>query len=78
MSEGTSIPIGTRVRVMSADQQQDLGIGTYEGEVPIGSLLDVGEELPRELRGLKDTLTPKIQLDSGEVIYGAECWWCVA
>jgi len=43
----------------------------------------VGDEIPVEAKGfLADGLkkhnqvNPKIQLDSGKVVYGCECWWC--
>lgn len=50
---------GTRVRVADVDGTE-LGLGTLISETPI--------------EGLPFT-TPKIQLDSGRIIYGYECWW---
>ncbi len=48
-----------------------LGWGTY-----------VGNEIPYKARGLIAKVlrklkrkSPKIELDSGEVVYGCECWW---
>jgi hypothetical protein len=47
------------------------GYGTYEGdEVPPPGIRFMGVELS----GLKQE-NPKIQLDSGKVVWGCECWW---
>lgn len=42
----------------------------------------VGDTIPKEAVGfmamaLKEskTVNPKIELDSGKVVYGCECWW---
>lgn len=65
---------GTRVgAVMSSnDEQMDfLGYGTLvEPRVPaeaVGFFADGLRELGRD--------NPTIQLDSGQVVYGCECWW---
>lgn len=66
--------VGTRVgAILSADQDEVnfLGYGVYEGEfVPDvdipgfpGLLAEMG--IPN----------PRIRLDSGETVYGCECWW---
>lgn len=48
----------------------------------IGYGIYVGDAIPKEAVGfmaeaLKETKTvnPKIELDSGKVVYGCECWW---
>ena len=51
-----------------------LGWGTY-----------MGEELPEEAVGFwaeccvaEGRKSPQIVLDSGEIVYGCECWWSTA
>lgn len=48
-----------------------LGFGTYAGEhVPeeaTGWMAEIMREVGRT--------NPKIELDSGKVVYGCECWW---
>lgn len=61
MTDTTSI--GTRVQVYSTDMKDDLGLGTYIGELEIN--LKVGGSLR----------TSWIFLDSGKGIFGLECWW---
>jgi hypothetical protein len=49
-----------------------LGWGTFVGhEVPDAG---VGGSMGEVMRELKMT-NPKIQLDSGKVVWGCECWW---
>ena len=48
-----------------------LGYGVYSGdEVPVGAVGFMAETLLK----LKH-VSQKITLDSGEVVYGCECWW---
>ena len=60
-----------RVDVWNADQSEHLGQGTLLGRVDIEL---VGSD--KEFFGC-DVLpdVPKIQLDSGGIVYGYECWW---
>ncbi len=45
-----------------------LGYGVHEGdEVPPNNV--------SRLLNLANIPNPKIKLDSGEVVYGCECWW---
>jgi len=55
--------IGLRVRVLSADKKEELGDGIISGLVDV----DLGSECVIR--------TPKIKLDSGDELYGMECWW---
>lgn len=61
--------VGSRVgAVMSADAKEVkfFGYGVYVGdEVP-------GEEVGGFNLGFPN---PKIELDSGKVVFGCECWW---
>jgi hypothetical protein len=41
------------------------GYGVYEGYLP----------LPKRFDGLSGVENPCILLDSGERVYGMECWW---
>lgn len=66
--------VGERVgAILSADENavQFLGWGTrVEDRVPteaVGIIADLLTET--------DTTNPCIELDSGEVVYGCECWW---
>jgi hypothetical protein len=61
MAKSLSIAPGTRVQVLSADGNTNLGIGTYRGE--------------EEIEDSGGLTTPKIELASGQIIYGFECWW---
>ncbi len=48
-----------------------LGYGVYIGEeVPVGAGGFMGEAMAEE--GITN---PCIELDSGEKVYGCECWW---
>jgi hypothetical protein len=80
-----------RVQVYSGDGQQDLGLGTWIGEVtvyfvrcPDGSLKSMrnaeekpSDELVAELGGelACHENNPKIELDSGGIVYGCQVWW---
>lgn len=62
---------GTRVGAILYSTEKEvgfLGYGTY-----------VGDEIPPlEVGGLLHTAgipNPKIELDSGKVVWGIECWW---
>lgn len=66
--------IGTRVGAIlggSNEEVEFLGYGKYMGEdIPIeaiGFMADLIRDTKRK--------NPKIELDSGEVVYGCECWW---
>ena len=48
-----------------------LGWGRYEGdEVPEGAIGWIAEDAIEE-----SVTNPKIVLDSGQVVWGCECWW---
>jgi len=53
---------GTRVRVLNADQSEDLGLGTI---VDYHDIEVFGHEVQ----------TPEILLDNGETVFGYETWW---
>jgi len=94
VEELPKVKIGQRVRVVSADQSRDLGLGTYMGEAPMSEIPDepapecdaidhipmsaeqqeVVGQLVEELEAGDET-TPRIKLDSGETVYGFQCWW---
>jgi len=70
-----SYKVGDRVGAILGSSKEKgiefLGYGTYEGE-----------HVPKEAVGwMADALrdcnipNPKIKLDSGQVVYGCECWW---
>jgi hypothetical protein len=63
--------VGTRLIVYSADLQQDLGTGTYQGEVLMRKLdpRHVDSSFKRPDR------TEVIRLATGKVIYGFQCLW---
>ncbi len=52
----------TRIQILSAGREEDLGLGMYLGEEPIEGT---------------DFSTPHLRLDSGQEILGCECWWIV-
>lgn len=66
------------VHVFSADQKQDLGTGIYLGETTLRKEVKAGN-IEGPLEGLAkliaDEPTPKIRLQSGELVYGCTCWW---
>jgi hypothetical protein len=68
--------IGHRIgAVLSADAEEKvvkfLGYGVYEGQaVPVTAVGWMAEVLSGG--GL---LNPKLKLDSGETVWGCECWW---
>lgn len=68
------LEIGTRVMAIShveGDKVFAFGEGVYEGDfVPDDDACGFAE-MAREY-GMAN---PKIRLDSGDVIWGAECWW---
>lgn len=55
-------PVGTRVAVLDAKQEKDLGNGTIEGYKWVR-------------QGPFKLWTPTIKLDGGRIICGFECWW---
>ena len=67
--------VGDRVgAVLSASEDQVfvLGYGVYEGLHPIGP--EAVGALACALR-IVGKPNPRIRLDSGEIVYGCECWW---
>lgn len=74
MSTSQNPTPGTRVGAVAYVTPQEvllLGYGVYLGnEVPSEDARGLGGEA----RVLKMP-NPKIQLDSGEVVWGVECWW---
>jgi hypothetical protein len=66
---------GDRVAaIMSADQKEIrwLGEGVYEGEFVPGP--EVAGFMADMLRRMGRP-NPRIKLDSGQTVYGCECWW---
>lgn len=64
--------IGARVGAIVSANKEEIkmfGYGVYEGDHP----------LPSNIRGpfgyMEGVRNPKITLDSGEVVWGCECWW---
>ncbi len=64
--------IGTRVGAIASANKDEVhlfGYGVYEGD----------HEPPPNVMGpfgyMKGLTNPKILLDSGEVVWGCECWW---
>jgi hypothetical protein len=83
-----SASVGDRVgAILGANKEEKvvdfLGFGVYLGALPVdneavGLMAEVRREFQREhpeLASRPGTGNPKIQLDSGETVYGCECWW---
>jgi hypothetical protein len=69
-----SAEIGERVLAISHSEDDTVyvyGEGVYEGHFVPGPEAEGMAKLCREM----GTTNPRIRLDSGEVVYGAECWW---
>ena len=78
---------GIRVRVWNADRSQYLGEGVFVGFVQVyifrnedGSIssCENAEDIPMHVPGHsieRIESNPKIQLDSGKVVYGCQVWW---
>lgn len=79
-----------RVRVRSGDGTEDLGEGTYVGDVtvyfvrhPDGHLSSLenaevpppDDMVPPGAEVVKSDDNPKIKLDSGGTVYGCQVWW---
>ncbi len=66
--------IGDRVGAIlktTGDTVELIGYGTYVGdEIPHDKVAGIGELL-REM----EHTNPKIKLDSGQDVFGCECWW---
>jgi hypothetical protein len=81
--------IGDRVgAILSADEHEVhlLGFGVYDGEhePPFGPLGTTLEEHHKTMAEMKAAGTlaedfvwtnPRITLDDGRVVWGAQCWW---
>lgn len=68
------VAIGSRVgAILSADEREVLliGFGVYVGDEVPGPEAAGMARLLHEI----DRPNPCIRLDSGEKVYGAECWW---
>jgi len=52
------------------DVVHSLGEGNYVGDFVIPE--EIAVEMPAYPKGLP---VPKIELDSGDVVWGCECWW---
>lgn len=63
--------VGERVGAMASANKEEVhffGYGVYEGdEVPPKNIMGPLGYMPLP--------NPKILLDSGEIIWGCECWW---
>lgn len=60
--------VGERVfAVIDSDAKQVryLGVGVYEGDFP----------LPEDFVIFPGRPNPRIKLDSGDIVWGCECWW---
>jgi hypothetical protein len=69
-------PVGERVGVIAGSNKDGsidfLGWGTYLGFQKVGpEAAGVMAEVMREINGDN----PCIELDSGERVWGCECWW---
>ncbi len=72
---------GTRVGAMlgaSKEAVDFLGYGVYEGDFVFGDeasgdVVDMAKAAAQE-RG-SEIKNPRIRLDNGDVVWGAECWW---
>lgn len=69
-----SVKVGDRVGAICSGKGDTIkiyGFGTFEGnhipEEAVGPFAEAMRELKVE--------NPRIRLDSGEVVYGCECWW---
>lgn len=75
----TMHPVGTRVgALLSADKEcvRVLGYGRYVGdEIPPADLPGIGDRGLLQIIAEMGRANPKIVLDDGTVVYGAECWW---
>lgn len=62
---------GTRIGAILSGNDEGikfLGYGTYEGdEVPPAEVSDMLHD--------NEIANPKLVLDSGDVVWGCECWW---
>lgn len=73
---------GQRVGVIcgtKGDVVEIFGFGVYEGAFPIGddavgAVADMAREVSEE-EGTEPLLNPRLRLDSGQVVWGCECWW---
>lgn len=84
-----STPIGARVgAILAADAHkvQLLGFGVYDGphEPPFGPMGMPFDEYAEHLDAMKQAgqlpadyvwKNPRITLDSGDVVWGCQCWW---
>jgi hypothetical protein len=75
-----------RVAVISADREKFLGYGVYLGDFDCHALSEYWANEADRLglypdvaagyrSGKIQSKNPKIELDSGETIWGCECWW---
>lgn len=85
----SSVAVGERVgAILSADQDEVrlLGYGVYDGdhEPPFGPMQCSKEERDKAVKEMKDAghlpadytwKNPRITLDDGQVVWGAQCWW---
>lgn len=70
----------------SKEAIQFLGYGVYEGDFEFGDVVSMNSAPERHTKewaewvqkiGVNNSLmyNPRIKLDSGEYVWGAECWW---
>ena len=76
-----------RVKVWNGDQSKYLGEGTLLGTATVYFFPDKdgiihslknAEEKPKDIPGediIKSANNPKIELDTGEIVYGCQVWW---
>jgi hypothetical protein len=62
---------------MNAEQTEELGCGLYVEDVPIEFDDEVKSDpdFANMVKMMEGLSTPKIVLDTGEVVYGCCCWW---
>ena len=64
----TNVPVGTRVRIVSDEDLPPWAKQPHpEHNGKFGRIVDYVETL--------GVASPEILLDSGETIYGYQCWW---
>lgn len=75
---------GMRVMVMDASMTKALGEGKLVGMVSLWGWLEkkdgeawmeYSEEKPEGKGAFRIPSNPKIELDSGKIVYGCQCWW---
>lgn len=63
--------VGAILQILPSGEVEFLGYGVYDGDFvpPVGSTGMLGALADAKLHN------PRITLDNGKVVWGAECWW---